>query len=92
MNSMPRRFEAIIRLTALPPPPPTPITLIFAGTAVGANAAFGPLPASWPEALILGAVVTTLAIGPNLVVLEALRTQPDVEHAELFDAKHQVEF
>ena len=28
----------------------------------------------------------------NLAVLEALRTQPDVEHAELFDAKHQVEF
>jgi hypothetical protein len=28
----------------------------------------------------------------NLAVLEALRIQPDVEHAELFDAKHQVEF
>lgn len=28
----------------------------------------------------------------NLAVLEALRTQQDVEHAELFDAKHQVEF
>jgi Domain of unknown function (DUF4956) len=28
----------------------------------------------------------------NLAVLEALRTQADVEHAELFDAKHQVEF
>jgi hypothetical protein len=28
----------------------------------------------------------------NLAVLEALRTLPDVEHTELFDAKHQVEF
>ncbi len=28
----------------------------------------------------------------NLAVLEALRVGADVEHAELFDAKHQVEF
>ncbi len=28
----------------------------------------------------------------NLAVLEALRSDPAVEHAELFDAKHQVEF
>ncbi len=28
----------------------------------------------------------------NLAVLQALQSQPDVEHAELFDAKHQVEF
>lgn len=28
----------------------------------------------------------------NLAVLEALRAQPGIEHAELFDAKHQVEF
>ena len=28
----------------------------------------------------------------NLEILEELRHQPSVEHAELFDAKHQVEF
>lgn len=28
----------------------------------------------------------------HLSILEALRRQPSVEHAELFDAKHQVEF
>jgi uncharacterized membrane protein YhiD involved in acid resistance len=28
----------------------------------------------------------------SLTVLEALRAEPTVEHAELFDAKHQVEF
>jgi uncharacterized protein DUF4956 len=28
----------------------------------------------------------------NLAVLESLRSDPNVEHAELFDAKHQVEF
>ncbi len=31
MNSMPRSWALIIRLTALPPPPPMPMTLIFAG-------------------------------------------------------------
>src|SRR5215468_6836812 len=31
MNSTPSTFARIIRLTALQPPPPTPITLIFAG-------------------------------------------------------------
>ncbi len=31
MNSMPRSWASIMRLTALPPPPPTPMTLILAG-------------------------------------------------------------
>ena len=30
MNSTPSSLAAIMRLTALPPPPPTPMTLIFA--------------------------------------------------------------
>ena len=34
MNSMPRSWASIIRLTALPPPPPTPITLILAGARI----------------------------------------------------------
>ena len=29
-NSMPSRWDSIMRLTALPPPPPTPMTLILA--------------------------------------------------------------
>src|SRR5580700_1352364 len=31
MNSTPSTFARIMRLTALQPPPPTPMTLIFAG-------------------------------------------------------------
>ena len=31
MNSMPRSWASIMRLTALPPPPPTPMTLMRAG-------------------------------------------------------------
>jgi hypothetical protein len=36
-NSTPSTFEAIMRFTALPPPPPTPITRIFADGGIASS-------------------------------------------------------
>ncbi len=52
-NSMPRMRASIIRLTALPPPPPMPSTLILAGTASSSRVIGTPASISWSSKRII---------------------------------------